>query len=201
MCRNACSVCLYLLCLTMWCLFCGCWCEVWPVAVFKAAPCMWRVQHEGQGQAVKLQIDTQMLQPVISPETAAAFQFFLGGGGIRHKTYRNFLHFQIAAIVMKPQLRAAPLQRSSVILFAYDYTIHDFQKRCAFVRRRNVERESGLKRLPMLRQRWVGESCCTCQRPFVQLSLHSTADALHTLAGVKCCQAHLWRPVNRHHEF
>lgn len=100
MCRNACSVYLYLLCLTLWCLFCGCWCEVWPVAVLKAAPCMWRVQHEGQRQAVKLETDTQMLQPVISPETAAAFQFF--GGGIRHKTYRNFLHFQIAAIVMKP---------------------------------------------------------------------------------------------------
>lgn len=58
MCRNACSVYLYLLCLTMWCLFCGCWCEVWPVAVLKAAPCMWRVQHEGQRQAVKLELDT-----------------------------------------------------------------------------------------------------------------------------------------------
>lgn len=43
-----------------------------------------------------------------------------------------------------------------------------------------------------------GESCCTCQGPFVQLSLHSAADALHTLAGVKCCQAHLWPSVKGH---
>lgn len=38
----------------------------------------------------------------------------------------------------------------------------------------------------------------TCQRPFVQLSLHSAADAPHTLAGVKRCPTHLWPSVKGH---
>lgn len=58
--------------------------------------------------------------------------------------------------------------------------------------RGNVARESILKPFLMLHQRRASSLCCTCRWPFVQLSLRSAADALHILAGVKCCQAHLW---------
>lgn len=106
------------------------------------------------------------------------------------------------------QLRAVPLRRRvwSCLLVTF---IHDFFCGCGnckvkfinswlFPREEMWKGRAVLKRLLMLHQPWAGESCCTCQRPFVQLSLHSAADAPHTLAGVKCCQAHLWPSVKGH---
>lgn len=65
-----------------------------------------------------------------------------------------------------------------------------------FSQEKTGEKKMGREQhLLTLHQRWASELCCTCQRPFVQLSLHSAADALHTLASVNCCQAHLWPSV------
>lgn len=47
-CLRSISLHLERLCLLVWCLLCACWFEVWPVAVLKAGPHMWHIQHEGQ---------------------------------------------------------------------------------------------------------------------------------------------------------
>ena len=64
LCRNVLS--LYLLCLLMGCLFSGCWCEVWPVAVLKAASGM-----KDAAQADKLRHLTDSTALLSAPEPGA----------------------------------------------------------------------------------------------------------------------------------
>ena len=109
--------------------------------------------------------------------------------------FRNF-SCCLAGFVMKPlyfkRQRLAENKPDLVCLWLYWTRVQS-----GVALRRNVEMESSEAK----RQRCISErdSCCTCQRPFVQLSLHSGADAPHTPAGVKRCQVHLRPPAAKGH--
>lgn len=181
----------------MWCLLCGCWSEVWPVALLKACTlhvtCLaWRTG------------DRQLNSDRHTNSTTYYLSWnCLGLSCVSY--YRNFLHFQSAPLYWNHFIWT--VEGSAPVSVKYDLVCLWFstvdveipkKSTSAFLLsggikgRGNMERESSLKRLLMLHQRWAAESRCTCHRPFVQLSLHSAADASHTLAGVKCCQPHLW---------
>lgn len=83
------------LCLLIWCLFCGCWFEVWPVAVLRAAECMWGAPAWRTETGGYTQMDTQMLQ-----QTVVRLQF------IDFWTWKQQLQgfgaFSQCTVVMKP---------------------------------------------------------------------------------------------------
>lgn len=188
------------LCLLIWCLFCGCWFEVWPVAVLRAAECMWGAPAWRTEAGGYTQMDTQMLQ-----QTVVRLQF------IDFWTWKQQLQgfgaFSQCTVVMKPlYLNSWGQCLCSVkcdFVFSYEFPLWTEKfltknLQALFFSQEESQgeiMESSLNQRLPLHQCWASESCSTCHRPFVQLSLHSAADALHTLAGVKCCQAHLWPSV------
>lgn len=194
--RNSCAgmlaLYLYLLCLsTMWCLLCGC--SFWSLTCRSDAEpaCIvfpaWRT---GTGGSTG---DRHTNAPYLHWNHTPVF-FFSDSSA-----HRNFTASYSNETTLCLNSGGQRLWRTNRNLVCVWFSIVD-----EWNRRKTLLLFSGgevwkgravLKLLLMLHQRWAGESCCTCRRPFVQLSLHSAADALHTLAGVKRCQAHLWPSV------
>lgn len=142
-CRNACSLSLYLLCLSMWCLFCGCWSEVWPVAVLKAA-----CDVSGMEDKDKQLNSDRHTNSTVYYLSWNCCHFQVKFFGTSSASYKNFLHFHSALLYWNHfiwTVQGSAWVLSSMILFAYDFPLwmwkfqSEIYKRFSFLRRNQGE--------------------------------------------------------------
>lgn len=144
-----------LLCLAVCCLLCCC-CEVWPVSAWKRD-----VSSTKDG-------DKQTPSPVISPETWVPL---FCNQACRLQEFRISFYWFCKGSHFIWTVKGSASVRTSLNLMAC--LLPDIGNRVAL---RRIEMESSSEEPRCC----IRHSRCTCQRPFVQLSLHSGADATHT---------------------